>query len=593
MQFFPTNMLDSAINNVPLPAASKAVQGIEAVGAASNKQNFEAVFSSFIEEGREEYCGLPAGFSALVTEGGTISRQNSDFLKIELKKRNVQEASLQMLDQLVASGQAVTIGKIFTTLSGEGRTLEPLQKEEQLNFTQALQKIGLSKETSSNILALAEEGKTAKAWQNISKQLESLGEEKIELHSDELKSILKALDISAEGQKNTKTIFKNLPQGELTKEQLGTLFAEVNKEIAAKTKASKAVRSVMRDAMADALSHAKLEEKSAPVADSRGSKQSNNAEQRMRKALSEEALNLDGNEQPTDQVKSVASQPEVKKHTTSNLGEASKTAQQNSPATATQISENADKKHSNHGESALHANIAEDNTKAIQNGYRTHDNSKDTQDRPNEQKSRAEMILGKSEHSNKRVDAQENNFTDNMKNVSSKIIHTGNNFVQAELQNTTGKVQNFQQEIFSQIEQGILHTAQNGAKHLTLQINQGESAPVTLLLTVTNGEVRATMRTDSQDQAALLAERIDELKASLEESGLKVAKLDVETRLGEDSSFKQWEGTNEHNLMHDSRERARMLRLNTLRREEATLAQGNSNSSPLHSQHGSGLNIVA
>ena len=133
-------------------------------------------------------------------------------------------------------------------------------------------------------------------------------------------------------------------------------------------------------------------------------------------------------------------------------------------------------------------------------------------------------------------------------------------------QNLNNLAKSFRQEIFSQVENGLLQNTQNGARQLTLQLNPGELGQLTVLLSVRQGEVSATIRTENQDTSSVIREQLVELKASLEAQGLKVKELEVQTQLRDNSFADQWNGHQEHNLMRDSSERDRLLRLSRMQR---------------------------
>ena len=169
-----------------------------------------------------------------------------------------------------------------------------------------------------------------------------------------------------------------------------------------------------------------------------------------------------------------------------------------------------------------------------------------------------------------------------------------NESVNGQAQNLNSMARSFRQEIFSQVENGILQNAQNGARQLTLQLNPGELGQLTVLLSVRQGEVNATIRTDNQDTSSVIREQLVELKASLEAQGLKVKELDVQTQLRDNSLADQREGHQDHNLMRDSSERDRLIRLSRMQRGAGE--QGNGHQvleGRHHSTESTGLHIVA
>ena len=139
----------------------------------------------------------------------------------------------------------------------------------------------------------------------------------------------------------------------------------------------------------------------------------------------------------------------------------------------------------------------------------------------------------------------------------------------------------------------MLQNMQNGSRQLTLQLNPENLGTVTVILSVHQGEVKAHIRTENQESAAVLQEQMAELKASLEAQGLKVKELDVQTQLQDNSLANQWDGTREHNLMHDAQERARMERLSKMRREAG--AESATTAQSIQHKHAeqNGLHIVA
>lgn len=153
---------------------------------------------------------------------------------------------------------------------------------------------------------------------------------------------------------------------------------------------------------------------------------------------------------------------------------------------------------------------------------------------------------------------------------------------------------NFRQEIFSQVEQGILHNAANGSQRLALHLNPAELGQITVILSVHQGEVRATIRAEQQESAGVLREQLAELKASLEQQGLKVKELDVQTGLQDGAFSGQWDGHDKHNLMRDANERDRMLRLARIRRDEHSSASGKETmTARQQTASGGGLHVVA
>ena len=497
----------------------------------TGNESFETVYSSFIEEGREDYTGRPYGFSALEDEAGTLSREKAEILAKELKKRNAQDASLQLVEQMVAADAPLTIGKIFGTLSGTRRLDEQLSTEEADSFSQLMTKFGFSTEDTNELISMSDQGKSKALWQRISQKMDTLEAEGIHVSDKEFASLLKGLDISSAASKQMQKAFSENIMDSYSKDQLRVLLAEAGKEIASKDLAAQAVQKNMRGAMADALQTAKLNELGGSTADMRGSARSSASEQRMQLAAQKKVTEVIGQEE----------------------AEANKIGKPGTPTLDAAKATNA-------------ASTAHDATGSFKEGADNFGSGADTQ-------SRADRILQtrfteKAEGKNASADAMKEAVQEMMQKVgvapSAESVQLGNNGLQ---QDALSLARSHRQEIFSQVEQGIMQGAVNGAKQLTLQLNPENLGQLTVVLTMQHGELKATLRADKPETATVLQEQMAELKATLEEQGIKVADIGVETRLGEDSSQRQWSSNDEHNQMQDAQERARFARLSQLRKE--------------------------
>jgi flagellar hook-length control protein FliK len=171
---------------------------------------------------------------------------------------------------------------------------------------------------------------------------------------------------------------------------------------------------------------------------------------------------------------------------------------------------------------------------------------------------------------------------------------TGGETASARNPQTAARAEHYSSEIFSQVESGLLQGVRNGAQRLTLQLNPEELGAVTVILSFHQGELKAGIRAERTESAELLAGRLADLKASLEEQGIKVAELDVRASVSDNGFAGTWTGSEEHNLMRDADARDRLLRLARLRREETTADPTDTvSATDRHWTKGSGLHLVA
>lgn len=524
MQFFPasTPAANSAVSAAVSVADLFTAQTFGGVSSDTQYASFDSVLGSFIEEGRNVYSGRPAGFSGYEKERGTLGQTQTDAIVESLRKRNVDADAINGLEQLLASGAPMTVGRVISTLSGESRKSPPLEGEERDAFGVALGKLGFDKNETEEMLGYSDAGNTKAMSKKLTEKLAAL-DDSVDLSRKEFSSLLKGLDVSEATQKTLQKLFGQGDERTLSGAQLQNLLAHVSKEYAQRAKNADYTRTQVRAALDEALKAAKIKEQSDPVEDLRGSRRSDQSEALMQNSL----LKKTG---------------------------------------ATNIKKDMDE------EAAAH-----NRRQGRQSLDRTLGLDADGKIRPSKSDDKAGDKIAQLLH---RID------------LAVPQGRSGQAGSQAQNLNTLAR--SFRQEIFSQVESGILQNAQNGARQLALQLNPGELGQLTVLLSVRQGEVSATIRTENQDTASVIREQLAELKATLEAQGLKVKDLDVQTQLRDNAFSGQWNSHQDHNLMRDSAERDRLLRLTRLQRGSGDQAGGAETlEAHTYATESTGLHIVA
>jgi flagellar hook-length control protein FliK len=96
-----------------------------------------------------------------------------------------------------------------------------------------------------------------------------------------------------------------------------------------------------------------------------------------------------------------------------------------------------------------------------------------------------------------------------------------------------------------QVQSGILKNLGNGVRQLTLRLTPPELGHVQVLLQVQNKEIEAVIRTGNQEVSRVVAEQIAHLRESLEQQGLRVTRLEVQTQTEHHPG--SWQGMEGHN----------------------------------------------
>jgi len=148
--------------------------------------------------------------------------------------------------------------------------------------------------------------------------------------------------------------------------------------------------------------------------------------------------------------------------------------------------------------------------------------------------------------------------------------------------------------VLNQVQDGILKNVSPGEKAITLQLKPEALGSLTLMLSVKNKEVSATIKADSPEAARMISDQMESLKKSLEDQGLKISKMEVQTGTDSTKQDGAFSGNQQHNLMHERREMVRMrTHMRMMREEGDTLAQDMQNVRGQAKVSGNGIHLVA
>lgn len=98
------------------------------------------------------------------------------------------------------------------------------------------------------------------------------------------------------------------------------------------------------------------------------------------------------------------------------------------------------------------------------------------------------------------------------------------------------------------VQNGILQNLQQGGKQLTLRLDPPSLGKLTVIMQVHNNEIRATIRTENSETGKVVNDQLNLIRHALEQQGLKVEKLDVQTQTNNDQQHRAWQGAEEHNM---------------------------------------------
>ena len=107
-----------------------------------------------------------------------------------------------------------------------------------------------------------------------------------------------------------------------------------------------------------------------------------------------------------------------------------------------------------------------------------------------------------------------------------------------------------QQRVMDTIQDAILRNTGQGRNQIVLRLDPPSLGKVSVILQVHNKEVTALIKTENHDVTNMVSEQLDNIRQQLEQQGLKVQRLDVQTQLNQDQAS-HWLGAEQHNLGRD------------------------------------------
>ena len=149
-------------------------------------------------------------------------------------------------------------------------------------------------------------------------------------------------------------------------------------------------------------------------------------------------------------------------------------------------------------------------------------------------------------------------------------------------------------KVMRQVETAFIKTLNSGAKQLTLQLNPENLGKLNIMLQVQGKEVTATIRAENNDAFRIINENIDLIKNALENEGLKVTKLDVQSGMSGSAGDRNWFGQDQHNMASDREAMAHLRNhMKAMRGEGDGVAQDMQSAHHSANRAEQGLHIIA
>lgn len=133
-------------------------------------------------------------------------------------------------------------------------------------------------------------------------------------------------------------------------------------------------------------------------------------------------------------------------------------------------------------------------------------------------------------------------------------------------------------KVLDQVTEAMLKDLGQGRKQLTLSLDPDSLGKIQVMLQVKGKEVSAVLQAENAETANLISTQMESLKKTLEDQGLTVQNLEVQTGLASNQQQQQLYTADEHNQAQERQEMTRLMsQLRMLRTDGADMAQDMQN----------------
>ena len=527
----------------------------------------------------------PANASGVSTlEGADIPTADIRFTDAELKQiadnlRKEDAEAARRVEELAGHPGGVSVAEVVSAVARE----EPAQLTDgDLARIEALTtELDPSGELRKSVLADLRNGDVARAWASLSNALKGLDPDAaLSVNKDQILSLGKALRLPQATLTRLGAAFGGAEELSFTPDGLKKFLAPmqqgVTEKLEARVKLAATLETAMKDVVRDARKRLELEAQAA----GRGSRRVEQSQ-----TLIEDTVTRNGfNRHAATDAETARKTGETAARTADELAAEARALQTSANKTADRTGRDQ-----------------RDPREQREEGLTGRDgrNSGATADAARETARRTETPANPWESLLDRLDA-----ASRAPGMTSPLAASPNAPAAAASAARTATPSPYSAQVLNQVEKGLLSALSNGTTRLELQLHPAELGAVNVLLSTKNGEVSALLRPERPETASLLMQQLGDLRAELEQQGIRVDKVDVQTQV-RDEHGTTWQGMEQHNAARDQRNRTEELdRLRRLGRvgsgrgmsggRLAAVAQPSPLAGISHfSAAGSGLHLVA
>ncbi|BFR48667.1 flagellar hook-length control protein FliK [Nitratidesulfovibrio sp. HK-II] len=579
----------------------------------------------------------------VLTAPGQISLSYQDVISLrnQLEKSGVSPDRLERLTQMASTPGTYSLGQVisalrkdgpYANLDADGTATTALNGNQRLDAKQFLQKLGMQPEEADGMLAQMDAGNTDAVWKAVSAKLtEKTDGDVIDVNASELEAMAKGLKLSPEVLAAMQKLFGGQTEISTTAAGLKAVLVPAGQEMAAREQADRNLASALGSALDPVLQAAKKSADRIKQSDRRGDRAAQRSEVLIREAATGKA-NGTGVAPALDAERRDEGSANAGKVRQSGLMRTGGTSHEHTgPLADPRSAQTAHDTQAGQNAAALQQNLSASNTPQAGKQVQANQANQGTAAAQAFGLDKQSGQAGQSGQSGQSGDGKGSAWQDQHGRSSSSAasdpwaellrkIDVSPSFsgaaqsmaadASASAANAASAAQRqgqaltpyLSEQAAAQLERGILTSMQDGTRQLTMRLDPGELGNVTVTLSVRNGEVNATIRPDRTETAQAINDQLHVLRTALEQQGLKVDRLEVQTQLQDNSFSQAWQDAAQHNAGQEqqarSAERERFRRLRRMREGDDDTGQPTADASGITGERpatlaASGLDIIA
>lgn len=478
-------------------------------------------------------------------------------LRESLLREGAPVESLKQFDILCEQPDGATLAQVMASLMGKSGSVA-LSEEDEQTIVGFLKQIDPTGDLSTDALWLMQNGQGQQALELISAKFAELGDS-VDIDADQLMALGRGLGANQDTLRQLAESFGGFSSLTLNAAQFDKLMGPANNqfmtEAANREKLDAALEKTLKPLISKARNRMEQEAEAASLESRRIQlarlQIDNTVQKNSRETMNE---TLDG-EQPNPESNAFANGPKL------------------------QNSENSLNAQMDQNSRNMAANVAqprETGFKDLDQQFTGQDFSGQNRENPSKENAWQDL-LGK-------VETKPAMQGPNTANTANSIVYSmlqGANAQASPLEGAMPQDAQFNQQMSrqmaAQVEQGLLTAMRDGATRMDLQLHPAELGTVAITLIARNGEVSAQIRSEKGETAEMLTRQLDAIRASLEQQGIKVDKLEVAMQnQNENSDGMAWQDLSDHNARQEEQARreefARMRNLAALRNRDGAIS---------------------